>query len=64
VVLLSAQSQAPGSRAALSDLCKLYWYPLYAFIRRRGYNAEDAQDLTQGFFSVCWIARRFAKSRL
>jgi RNA polymerase sigma factor (sigma-70 family) len=50
VVLLSAQSQAPGSRAALSDLCKLYWYPLYAFIRRRGYNAEDAQDLTQGFF--------------
>jgi RNA polymerase sigma factor (sigma-70 family) len=50
VVLLSAQSQAPGSRAALSDLCKLYWYPLYAFIRRRGCNAEDAQDLTQGFF--------------
>ncbi len=35
-VLLSAQSQAPGSRAALSDLCKLYWYPLYAFVRRRG----------------------------
>jgi DNA-directed RNA polymerase specialized sigma24 family protein len=49
-VLLSAQSQAPGSRAALSDLCKLYWYPLYAFIRRRGCSAEDAQDLTQGFF--------------
>jgi len=49
-VLLSAQSQAPGSRAALSDLCKLYWYPLYAFVRRRGCNAEDAQDLTQGFF--------------
>ena len=49
-VLLSAQSQAPGSRAALADLCKLYWYPLYAFVRRRGYSAEDAQDLTQGFF--------------
>jgi RNA polymerase sigma factor (sigma-70 family) len=49
-VLLSAKSQAPGARAALADLCKLYWYPLYAFIRRRGYNAEDAQDLTQGFF--------------
>lgn len=49
-VLLSAQSQAPGSRAALSDLCKLYWYPLYAFVRRRGCSAEDAQDLTQGFF--------------
>ena len=50
VVLLSAQTQVPGSRTALADLCRLYWYPLYAFVRRRGYNAEDAQDLTQGFF--------------
>jgi RNA polymerase sigma-70 factor (ECF subfamily) len=50
VVLLSAQTQAPGSRTALADLCRLYWYPLYAFVRRRGYSPEDAQDLTQGFF--------------
>ena len=50
VVLLSAQSQMPGSRPALDELCRLYWYPLYAFVRRRGYTAEDAQDLTQGFF--------------
>jgi RNA polymerase sigma factor (sigma-70 family) len=50
VVLLSAQTQVPGSQTALADLCRLYWYPLYAFVRRRGYNAEDAQDLTQGFF--------------
>jgi hypothetical protein len=50
VVLLSAQSKAPGSRTALASLCRLYWYPLYAFVRRRGYNPEDAQDLTQGFF--------------
>jgi RNA polymerase sigma factor (sigma-70 family) len=50
VVLLSAQSKAPGSRGALAALCRLYWYPLYAFVRRRGYNPEDAQDLTQGFF--------------
>src|SRR5258708_39499650 len=47
---ISPWSRVPGSRAALSDLCKLYWYPLYAFIRRRGCSAEDAQDLTQGFF--------------
>jgi len=50
VVLLSAQTQAPGSRTALADLCRLYWYPLYGFVRRRGYSPEDAQDLTQGFF--------------
>jgi RNA polymerase sigma factor (sigma-70 family) len=50
VVLLSAQSKAPGSQAALEALCRLYWYPLYAFVRRRGYSPEDAQDLTQGFF--------------
>jgi RNA polymerase sigma-70 factor (ECF subfamily) len=40
----------PGSQTALADLCRLYWYPLYVFVRRRGYSAEDAQDLTQGFF--------------
>jgi len=47
--LLSAQSQAPGSKEALTELCKLYWYPLYGHIRRRGFSQEDAQDLTQGF---------------
>ena len=50
VVLVSAQSQAPGSNEAFADLCKLYWYPLYAFIRHRGYSAENAEDLVQGFF--------------
>jgi RNA polymerase sigma factor (sigma-70 family) len=50
VVLLSAQSQAPGSKEALAELCKLYWYPLYGHIRRYGFSAHDAQDLTQGFF--------------
>jgi hypothetical protein len=49
-VLLSAQSQAPGSDRAREEFCQLYWYPLYAFIRRRGYNPDDARDLTQGFF--------------
>ena len=50
VVLVSAQSQAPGSKIAFADLCKLYWYPLYAFIRHRGYSPEDSEDLVQGFF--------------
>jgi RNA polymerase sigma factor (sigma-70 family) len=49
-VLLSAQSQAPGSQAALAELCRLYWYPIYAFVRRRGHDVDEAQDLTQGFF--------------
>ena len=41
----------PDSSAALALLCRAYWYPLYAFVRRRGYSAHDAQDLTQGFFA-------------
>jgi RNA polymerase sigma factor (sigma-70 family) len=49
-VLLSAQSQAPGSQEALAQLCRIYWYPIYAFVRHRRYSPEDAQDLTQGFF--------------
>ena len=49
VVLVSAQSQAPGSKEGFAALCKLYWYPLYAFIRHRGHSPEDAEDLVQGF---------------
>jgi DNA-directed RNA polymerase specialized sigma24 family protein len=48
-VLLSALSQTPDSQAALAELCRIYWYPIYAFVRRRGSSADDAQDLTQGF---------------
>jgi RNA polymerase sigma factor (sigma-70 family) len=50
VVLLSAQSQASDCKEALAELFRQYWYPLYGFIRHRGYSAEDAQDLAQGFF--------------
>jgi Sigma-70 region 2 len=50
VVLLSAQSKAPGSEAALAVFCRLYWYPIYAFVRHRGHPPHDAQDLTQAFF--------------
>jgi RNA polymerase sigma-70 factor (ECF subfamily) len=62
VVLLSAQSQLPGSQSALADLYKLYWYPLYSFVRRRGYSAEDAQDLTQGFFLNLLERKSFKKA--
>jgi RNA polymerase sigma factor (sigma-70 family) len=50
MVLLSAQSQAPGYKEALGELCRLYWYPLYGFVRQRGHSPDDARDLTQGFF--------------
>jgi len=39
------------ARAALAQLCELYWYPLYAFVRRQGHQPHDAQDLTQEFFA-------------
>src|SRR5437899_2825288 len=51
VVLAAGDAASPHAGAALEKLCGTYWYPLYAFVRREGYSAEDAQDLTQGFFA-------------
>ena len=53
VVLTAACSDATRAQAALEHLCQIYWYPLYAFVRRRGYSSEDAKDLTQTFFYPC-----------
>src|SRR5215468_9834482 len=50
LVLVSAQNQGQAAQVALTELCRIYWYPLYAFARRRGYSPDDSQDLTQGFF--------------
>lgn len=52
VVLAAGQREAPQASAALEQLCLTYWYPLYAYVRRRGYSPEDAQDLTQQFFAL------------
>jgi RNA polymerase sigma-70 factor (ECF subfamily) len=51
LVVAAGDSQHPDSRAALADLCQAYWYPLYAYLRRRGYPQEEAEDLVQGFFT-------------
>jgi RNA polymerase sigma factor (sigma-70 family) len=50
VVLAAGDSALPGAQEALEKLCRTYWYPLYAHARRRGYDAQEAQDLTQEFF--------------
>jgi len=51
VVLSARQKDSPQSAAALETLCRTYWYPLYAYVRRQGHSPPDAQDLTQGFFA-------------
>jgi RNA polymerase sigma-70 factor (ECF subfamily) len=52
-LIASARDEAgAGARRALGELCEAYWYPLYAFLRRRGSAAADAADLTQGFFAA------------
>jgi RNA polymerase sigma factor (sigma-70 family) len=52
VVLAAGQSADAQASAALEQLCCTYWYPLYAYVRRRGHSPEDAQDLTQQFFAL------------
>lgn len=51
VVLAAGSPDSPGARDALAQLCEHSWYPLYAFLRRRGHGPDEAQDLTQGFFA-------------
>jgi RNA polymerase sigma-70 factor (ECF subfamily) len=51
LILAARDRGAPEAESALAALCGAYWYPLYAFIRRRGHDPERAADLTQGFFA-------------
>ena len=51
VVLLAGESRAPQADAALESLCRTYWNPLYAYVRRQGHGPHDAQDLTQEFYA-------------
>jgi RNA polymerase sigma factor (sigma-70 family) len=51
VLAAGADTSSPGVQEALASLCETYWYPLYAFLRSRGYKPDDAQDLTQAFFA-------------
>lgn len=49
-IVLAARTADPEGRRALSTLCQDYWHPIYAFIRRQGHAADEARDLTQGYF--------------
>src|SRR5688572_21686869 len=51
VVLAAARTDSSRVSQALEKLCRTYWPPLYSYVRRQGYGAEDAQDLTQSFFA-------------
>ena len=51
VVLLAGKDDSSQATAALERLCRTYWYPIYSFVRRRGFDSHDAQDLTQAFFA-------------
>jgi RNA polymerase sigma-70 factor (ECF subfamily) len=59
VVLAAGDGESPEAQKALEDLCRVYWYPLYASIRREGCSAADAEDLTQEF-----LARLLARGDL
>jgi RNA polymerase sigma factor (sigma-70 family) len=60
VVVTAGRTDTTQAQGALAKLCETYWYPLYAYVRRRGHSPEDAQDLTQEFFARLlernWVA--------
>lgn len=58
IVLAAGRRSTPQADHALEELCRTYWFPLYAYIRRRGHTREDAQDLTQAFF-VRFLAKNY-----
>jgi len=50
-VVGAGRDDSPQASEAMAQLCRTYWYPLYVYVRRKGYNVHDAQDLTQEFFA-------------
>ncbi len=50
-MVLEAQGESPAAQEALEKLCRTYWRPIFAFLRRQGIPPEEAEDITQGFFA-------------
>jgi len=62
-VVLEAQGESPAAQAALENLCRTYWRPIYGFVRRQGTKPEEAKDLTQGFFALILERKDFQSVR-
>jgi RNA polymerase sigma-70 factor (ECF subfamily) len=62
VVAQSALTDVPEASNALAQLCEMYWPPIYSFVRRRGYAAPDAQDLTQSFFAYFLRTKAYTRT--
>jgi len=62
-VVLEAQGESPAAQDALEKLCRTYWRPVYAFLRRQGVGPEEAEDITQGFFAQLLERRKFSSLR-
>jgi RNA polymerase sigma-70 factor (ECF subfamily) len=62
-VVLEAQGESPAAQEALEKLCRTYWRPIFAFLRRQGLPPEQAEDITQGFFAQLLERRKFSALR-
>ena len=62
-VVLDAQGESPEAQQALEKLCRVYWRPVYGFVRREGVRPEEAKDLTQGFFALILKRKDFQSVR-
>ncbi len=62
-VVLEAQGESPAAQEALEKLCRIYWRPIYSFLRRQGAGQEEAEDLTQGFFALLLERRNLSAVR-
>jgi len=62
VVLAAGEGESAQATEALERLCRTYWYPLYAYVRQRGHQPQDAQDLTQGFFAALLAGNYLARA--
>src|SRR6266853_3009197 len=62
-IVLTAQGESPAAREALEKLCRIYWRPVYSFLRRQGVGQEEAEDLTQGFFALLLERGDFSAAR-